>query len=48
MVQQILQCTGPSGRNVDYVMELAAALRQLNAIDPHVFELEAALLLELE
>ncbi len=48
MVQQILQCAGPSGRNVDYLLELAAALRQLNAIDPHVFELEAAVLQELE
>jgi cation transport regulator ChaC len=48
MVQQILQCVGPSGTNVDYLLQLAAALRQLNAIDPHVFELEAAVLQELK
>lgn len=30
---------GPSGRNRDYVTELAAALRDMGADDPHVFAL---------
>ena len=42
MVKQIRSCTGPSGRNVDYLLELADALRALQADDPHVFELETA------
>ena len=44
MVAQIRRCTGPSGTNVDYVLELARALRQLDVTDPHVFELERLLL----
>jgi cation transport protein ChaC len=42
MVRQISECEGPSGRNVDYLLDLADALRQLDAQDAHVFELEAA------
>ncbi len=41
MVAQINRCAGRSGRNADYVLELANALRCLGASDPHVFELEA-------
>lgn len=41
MARQILRCEGPSGRNRDYLLELAQALRDLDAEDPHVFELEA-------
>jgi len=41
MVAQIKRCAGRSGRNVDYVLELAGALRALEIADPHVFELEA-------
>ena len=35
--------TGPSGTNRDYLLSLAAALRQLGVRDPHVEELEALL-----
>ena len=42
MAEQIAICTGPSGRNSDYLFELAAALRNIDCDDPHVFELEAA------
>jgi cation transport regulator ChaC len=41
MVAQIRRCAGRSGRNVDYVLELARSLRQLDVTDPHVFELDA-------
>ena len=41
MVAQIKRCAGQSGRNIDYVLELAQSLRELNVSDPHVFELEA-------
>ncbi len=34
---------GPSGRNRDYVLKLAAALRELGADDPHVFMVADAL-----
>jgi len=44
MVAQINRCAGRSGRNVDYVLELARALRDLNVSDLHVFELEARIL----
>ena len=42
MAQQIRECEGPSGRNIDYLLQLAESLRQLDAEDAHVFELEAA------
>ena len=41
IAEQIIQCTGPSGRNIDYLTELAQALRKLDACDDHVFELES-------
>jgi cation transport regulator ChaC len=42
MAAQIRECAGPSGRNADYLFDLADALRNLNVDDPHVFELESA------
>jgi len=41
MVAQIQRCAGDSGSNLEYVLELARALRQLDADDSHVFEIEA-------
>ncbi len=41
LARQILESRGPSGTNREYLYELAAALRNLDADDPHVFELEA-------
>jgi cation transport protein ChaC len=37
---QIQRSNGPSGRNADYLLHLAQALRELRADEPHVFELE--------
>lgn len=47
MIEQILRCVGPSGTNVDYVLELARALRALRIDDPHLFEIEARLMTRL-
>ena len=40
MVEQIRRSAGPSGANIEYLRELAAALRRLAIDDPHVFRLE--------
>ena len=37
---QIAASVGPSGRNSDYLIELAQALRNLGKTDPHVFAIE--------
>ncbi|MEE2780255.1 MAG: gamma-glutamylcyclotransferase [Myxococcota bacterium] len=44
MAAQIRRCSGPSGRNRDYLTDLADALRRLNIQDPHVESLERELL----
>jgi len=41
IAEQVRASTGPSGDNVEYVVELARALRDMGADDPHVFGLEA-------
>ena len=38
---QVLESHGPSGSNVEYVLRLSEALRELGADDPHVFAIEA-------
>jgi cation transport protein ChaC len=43
IARQIAAATGPSGRNRDYVTDLAAALRGLGQEDVHVFEIERQL-----
>ncbi|MGH8163521.1 MAG: gamma-glutamylcyclotransferase [Rhodanobacteraceae bacterium] len=41
---QIARSSGPSGSNRDYLLLLARALREIGAVDPHVFAIERALL----
>ena len=36
---QVRSSAGPSGRNTEYVLELARALSDMGADDPHVFDL---------
>jgi glutathione-specific gamma-glutamylcyclotransferase len=36
---QVVRSTGPSGPNIDYVLRLAEALREIGAHDEHVFAL---------
>ena len=43
IAKQIHKCIGPSGPNAEYALELAQAIRALNAIDTHVFAIEAYL-----
>ena len=40
---QVSRAVGPSGHNVEYVVELARALHEMGAGDPHVFDLAARL-----
>ncbi len=40
IAEQIVASRGPSGSNIEYVLRLAAALRELGADDDHVYELE--------
>ena len=43
IVEQIRRSSGPSGSNREYVLELARALEELGAEDPHIIELANAL-----
>lgn len=40
MAQTILNATGPSGKNKDYLFNLAEAMRAIDPDDDHLFELE--------
>lgn len=44
IARHIARCHGPSGSNRDYLLQLAAALRDLGDQDPHVFAIERHLL----
>jgi cation transport regulator ChaC len=44
MVKQIRRCRGDSGRNINYVIELPNALRDLGVDDSHVFDIERLVL----
>ena len=44
IARHIAASAGPSGPNRDYLLQLAATLRELGAHDPHVFEIERHLL----
>jgi len=43
IAMHIARSTGPSGPNRDYLLQLAEALRQMDADDPHVFDIEREL-----
>jgi len=40
IASQIFNSVGPSGPNIDYLLNLATVLRSMNVMDEHVFELE--------
>ena len=48
IARQIFGAQGPSGPNLDYLIELARSLRELGLEDPHVFEIETQLRLIIE
>jgi cation transport regulator ChaC len=40
IAHRIYKCVGPSGPNVDYLLNLADSMRKMNVCDPHVADLE--------
>lgn len=44
IAEQIYKCVGPSGPNVDYLLNLADSMRKMNANDPHIADLESKVL----
>jgi cation transport protein ChaC len=40
VAEQVRRCRGPSGSNLEYVLELARTLREIGAEDEHVFAVE--------
>lgn len=44
IAHQIYKSIGPSGPNVDYLLNLAESMRKMNAVDSHVTELERRVL----
>ncbi len=46
IARQVRAASGPSGDNVEYVLRLARALREIGAEDAHVFEMERLVLAE--
>lgn len=48
IARQIISSIGPSGPNIDYLLKLAHALREMNIVDEHVFGIERHVLRYLE
>ena len=46
IARQIVHSVGPSGKNIEYMLNLAKAMREISphVHDPHLFELEAEVL----
>jgi len=40
IAEKIYKCVGPSGPNIDYLLNLAESMRKMSVYDAHVFELE--------